>query len=130
MAVVHWVDRSTNTKYTFYEWDTRHIPDLNLVLNRLQSMSCHVRRIIIKIVKQLCALYREGTDLVRLTRFYINACSLSQNVDEQLYVDIGKFYTSDIAQTVRRIVLTSREGEDTPKHDGGGDSRFSVPRLV
>ena len=130
-AVVHCDDRSTNTKYTFYEWDTRHIPDLNLMLTRLQKMSCHVRSIIIKIVRQLYAMYEEGIDLDSLTRSHINACSLSQTVDKKLYDDIGKFYSSDIAQTVRRIVTSRKEIlEVTQEYDGGGDSRLSVPRLV
>jgi hypothetical protein len=71
-------------------------------------------------------------DLTLLTRSHINACSLGQTIDKQLYDDIGKFYTSDIAQTVRRI-LTLREKEvleNISKHNGGGDSRLSVSRLV
>jgi hypothetical protein len=111
-AAVHYDDRST--KYTFYEWDTRHIPDLNLLLNRLQSISSHVRRIIIKIVRQLCDLHRGGIDLIDLTRSHIKACSISQTVDKQLYNDIGKFYTFNIAQTVQRIVRERGVLEDTP----------------
>jgi hypothetical protein len=115
-VALHYDDRSTNTKYTFYEWDTRHIPDLNLVLNKLQLMSSHVRSIIINIIRQLCALHREDMNLVRLTRSHIDACSLSQTVDKQLYDEIGKFYISDIAQTVRRIKRgRERVLEDTPK---------------
>jgi hypothetical protein len=71
-------------------------------------------------------------DLTLLTRSHINACSLGQTIDKQLYDDIGKFYTLDIAQTVRRILISREKGllEDTPNDNGGGDSRLSVSRLV
>lgn len=131
-AVVHCDDRSSSVKYTFYEWDTRHIEDLNLILNRLQSMSFCVRCIFIKIVRQLCAIHKEGVDLARLTRSHIIACSLSETLNKQLYDDIGKFYSCDIAQTVRRI-MTSMKGRGlkiTPEYNDGGDSRLSVPRIV
>jgi hypothetical protein len=72
-------------------------------------MSCRVRCIFIKIVRQLCAIYKEGVDVVCLTRSHINACSLSETLDKKLYNDIGKFCSNDIAQTLRRLV-TSMKG--------------------
>ena len=107
-AVFHCIDRSTNTKYIFYEWNIRGIPDLNLMLNKLQSMSSHVRYIIIKLVRQLCAIHRGSRDLHRLTRSHINACSLGQTDDKRLYEEIGEFYSFDISQTVRRIQISMK----------------------